>query len=39
MFNFKTIMGATLASTLLAGGALAADEGTLQLKWVTQAPW
>mgnify|MGYP000114643816 CR=1 FL=1 len=37
MFNFKTIMGATLASTLLAGGALAADEVTLQLKWVTQA--
>ncbi|WP_109464736.1 ABC transporter substrate-binding protein [Albibacillus kandeliae] len=30
-------MGATLASTLLAGGALAADEVTLQLKWVTQA--
>ena len=31
----KLIMGAAL--TLLAGGAQAADDVTLQLKWVTQA--
>ena len=37
MFNVKTMLGATLAAALGAGGALAADEVTLQLKWVTQA--
>ena len=37
MFNVKSMLGATLAAGLLASGAQAADEVTLQLKWVTQA--
>ncbi|MEM9967877.1 MAG: ABC transporter substrate-binding protein [Pseudomonadota bacterium] len=34
--NFKTTLGAT-AFSLVAGATLAADDVTLQLKWVTQA--
>ena len=33
----KKIMTGALASTLIVGGAWAADDVTLQLKWVTQA--
>jgi len=33
----KTLMTGAVAASLLAGGAWAADDVTLQLKWVTQA--
>ncbi|HQY43377.1 MAG TPA: ABC transporter substrate-binding protein [Paracoccaceae bacterium] len=33
----KRLLGSALIATLLAGGAQAADDVTLQLKWVTQA--
>ncbi|MAY88850.1 MAG: nitrate ABC transporter substrate-binding protein [Pseudooceanicola sp.] len=37
MSNYKTTLGAAMAAALLGGGAHAADDVTLQLKWVTQA--
>ena len=33
----KRLITSALAASLLASGAIAADEVTLQLKWVTQA--